>query len=460
MKDAGRVRRVWLGSALATLFVLSGCGPREEKLPNTRVIIESSPEQGAEVMIEGIERGVTPVTVQGLAPGWTDVLLKKENFEKTADRILIREGVEETIVLDIKPLVGYVTFESTPPGVGIFLDGETQLGITPLANHALRVGEYSYEYRMENHYSVTEKFEVKAHFQYAFDHKLKPKEAILSVLSRPSGAVIWINNRQQPEKTPAKFELAPGLYVVGVHTEGFVQGETKFTLEPSEEHTVNIEMKQGTVPQGMVLVPAGEFIWGEDGRSPDEQPRRKVTLNAFYIDKYEVTNEAFKKVFPNHTFARGQGRFPVGNVSWNQAMEYARAVGKRLPTEAEWEKAARGTKGREYPWGDEFRPGMANTVKEEAGGPLPVGSFLGSNSPYGCADMAGNVYEWTFDWYEAYPGNTVIEKDYGQIFRILRGGSYDTDSFQARCARRYFDRMDVARPDYGFRCAGNIEERN
>jgi iron(II)-dependent oxidoreductase len=85
-----------------------------------------------------------------------------------------------------------------------------------------------------------------------------------------------------------------------------------------------------------------------------------------------------------------------------------------------------------------------------------VGTYLEAISPAGCFDMAGNVYEWTSSWYEAYPENTAIIKNYGQVFRVLRGGSYRTPQFQARCAMRHFDRMDIKKADYGFRCAKDV----
>ncbi|HEX71798.1 MAG TPA: hypothetical protein ENN65_00565, partial [Candidatus Hydrogenedentes bacterium] len=269
---------------------------------------------------------------------------------------------------------------------------------------------------------------------------------------------IWLNNQLQDQKTPARFRLPPGLYLVSVHSKGFIQEDERLVLEPNAENSVTLRMRQGEVPPGMVLIPAGPFLMGEDGRCPDESPKRAVLLDAFYIDRHEVTNEQFKKVFPGHTFTKGKEQLPVSGVSWTQATQYAQAVGKRLPTEAEWEKAARGEDGREYPWGADFDKSLCNTTELDLGGPTVVGRFLGGASPYGCLDMAGNVYEWVADWYEAYPGNTLVTKDYGQVYRVLRGGSYMSGRFHARCARRHFDRMDAQRADYGFRCAKDVEK--
>lgn len=190
----------------------------------------------------------------------------------------------------------------------------------------------------------------------------------------------------------------------------------------------------------MVYVPAGEFLYGDN--------KRKMHLDDFWIDKTPVTNAEYKRFLdanPKHrvpsgssdwakpynwdetkrTYPAGKENHPVVLVSWDDAQAYAQWAGKRLPTEQEWEKAARGTDGREYPWGA-WQDGRANT--EEAGikGTSPVRQFspLG-DSPYSCVDMAGNVWEWTDSWWD--------EK---KEWRVLRGGSWYNDKLWSRCAAR------------------------
>lgn len=439
------------------VLLLGACGAGPERgVSATRITIESAPEQGAEVLVDGIDRGLTPVTIEGVRTGWVDVLVRKENYRRATDRILVKAGAEETFVLEMEPLTGHLSLDSEPAGAEILIN-DNALGKTPMLRMPLPIGEHVYELRMPNYYPVRESLTVQEDFQYEFKHRLRPIEATLSVLSQPTGAQIWLNNQLQDRKTPARFRLAPDLYVVSVHSKGFVQEEERVTLSPNADQSVTLRMRQGTVPPGMVLIPAGNFLWGEDDRSPDESPRREMLLDAYYIDKHEVTNEQFKKVFPGHDFPKGQEQFPASGISWSQASQYAQAVGKRLPTEAEWEKAARGDDGREYPWGAEFSKSLCNTAELDMGAPTTVGRFLGGASPYGCMDMAGNVYEWVSNWYEAYPGNTQITKDYGQIYRVLRGGSFTTGRFHARCARRHFDRMDAQRADYGLRCVKDVD---
>jgi formylglycine-generating enzyme required for sulfatase activity len=444
--------------ALAVLFFLcAGCGGSGPETSASRIIIESDPP-GASVMLRGIDRGVTPLTIEELTPGFHDILLKKENYKRKALRIEVKNAnPEQTFSFDLAPLVGSLWIDSNPSGAAVRLGDGTVLGQTPIAKVQLPIGEYTYEVTKENYYPVSETLSVEENFRYEFMHQLKPREATLWIMSRPSGATIFINNQAQQKTSPARFELRPGTYLAGVYTDGYVQKEQMIELAPNEERTLTLEMVRGDVPKGMLLVPAGKFVFGEEGRAPDENPRREIELPAFYIDKYEVTNSDFKKVFPDHQFKEGREMFPVTGVSWNQAMQYARAAGKRLPTEAEWEKAARGTDGREFPWGDTFEAERCNCRELNLKSTSRAGRFIKGASPYGCMDMAGNVYEWVHDWYVAYPGNELVSKDYGQIFRVLRGGSYMTTSYTMRCARRHFDRMDAARADYGFRCAMDVK---
>jgi len=452
---AGLWRKI---AAVFAVAVIAGCGSSGPVLPDTRVIINSSPVEGAEVVIMGESRGQTPVTVEGLPPGWVDVLLRKENYRNTIDRVEVRLGQASEYTIKLEPLVGYLTMESDPPGAEVFLKSGESLGKTPFFRKPMSVGEYAFTLRYENYLDQTDEFEIRADYQYEKLYNLRPLEGRVQLTSRPSGARVWINNEPQERKTPFTFTLPPGAYVVSVYSPGYVQGEERVALAANETKSLTVRLVPGDVPPGMVLVPEGEFIMGADNRAPDEGPVRRVHLKAFYIDKYEVTNAEYKEVFPNHKYQEGQDQFPVTGVSWTEATRYASAVGKRLPTEAEWEKAARGEDGREFPWGNEFNVEFCNSAEADILGPVRVGRYLGGASPYGCVDMAGNAYEWTSDWYEAYPGNTEIARDYGQIYRVLRGGSYRTPRFDVRASRRFFDKMDEKKPDYGFRCAMDVTE--
>lgn len=451
-------RLLWSFAAGALLLGgLSGCGGGEKKPAElSHVTIQSKPEEGATLSIDGQPRGETPVTLTDLAPGFYELITKKTDFIDGYEKIEVKGGVPETFVVEMEPYVGYLSIESEPDEADVVIDGEPA-GKTPIIQKALRVGKHTYELSKPNYEPVKDALDVQREYKYDKTHTLKAIPAILSVSSRPTGALIYINNEQQAETSPAKFTLAAGTYLVGTWMKGYVQEEKVIELGPNDNQEVDLTMKEGDIPQGMIFIPGGPFLWGADRRAPDEAPRRESTVKDFYIDKYEVTNAQFKEVFHDFVIPKGKELHPVAGVSWNQAMKYAQAVGKRLPSEPEWEKAARGTDGREYPWGDEFDKTRCNSVEGQVGTTVRVGARLQGGSIYGVMDMAGNVAEWTFDWYDRYPGNQDVTKDYGQVYRVIRGGSFMSEKFDCRCARRHFDKVDVAKPDYGFRCAKDVE---
>jgi formylglycine-generating enzyme required for sulfatase activity len=220
------------------------------------------------------------------------------------------------------------------------------------------------------------------------------------------------------------------------------------------------------------LVTASRFYMGarDDERSEiDERPRHEVDLDAYWIGIHPVTQEQFR-AFVKATGAswsplgEARGDVPATGMDWYQAVHFCewmveqtgRAV--RLPTEAEWERAARGSDGRLYPWGDdEPSPTLCN-FNGNVGGPSAVGSNSPQgDSPCGCTDMAGNVCEWTWDWYDAgYYGESPLVNPTGPISgedRVLRGGSWDDDSHCIRSGYRGGCRPDHRDMGVGFRCA-------
>ena len=226
-----------------------------------------------------------------------------------------------------------------------------------------------------------------------------------------------------------------------------------------------------------LYVPAGEFLMGStdadaDARQ-DEKPQRSVYASAFWIDRHEVTNGMYarciqagtcrppassgSKTRPAYFDDPAYENYPVIYVSWDDAAAYCQWAGRRLPSEAEWEKAARGADGRLYPWGDEPpSPGLAN-YNRLMGDTQPVGSYLQGASPYGVWDLSGNVAEWVADWYGAdyYAGATLRNPPgpaLGQ-FRVLRGGSWLNAAHAIRAAFRLWNTADVRSDSIGFRCA-------
>ena len=220
----------------------------------------------------------------------------------------------------------------------------------------------------------------------------------------------------------------------------------------------------------MVLVPAGEFTMGSEQGDDDEQPVHRVLLDSFYLDTFEVTNGRFAKFVaaiqsePPWGFADQEtpvvhAEQPVRWVNWLEATGYCLWAGKRLPTEAEWEKAARGTDGRTYPWGNE-PPTAAHAVfglTEGAETVSPIGTRDLGRSPYGVHDLAGNLYEWVTDWYDDafYTQNSPSNpRGPGEgTMKVQRGGSYINSPYRLRSAFRTKGDPTEHDPHVGFRCA-------
>jgi serine/threonine-protein kinase len=231
-------------------------------------------------------------------------------------------------------------------------------------------------------------------------------------------------------------------------------------------------------PSGMVLVPAGSFTMGAvSGKfDADETPPHTVYLDDYYIDVMEVTNAQFAR-FANsggyQTDAEKAGdsttwrslnsadrrRFPVVFVSWNDAVRYCAWAGKRLPTEAEWEKAARGATKRIYPWGNSFTERYANTVDAGIGQPVAVAS-QSAESPFGLYDAVGNVWEYVRDWYDGgYYTNSPKTDPRGPAtgtFKVIRGGSFKSQSDRATTTVREKISPDSRGDDVGFRCVKDV----
>lgn len=220
------------------------------------------------------------------------------------------------------------------------------------------------------------------------------------------------------------------------------------------------------------MVPGGAFFMGSEVET-DERPVRRVHLPTFYIDRTEVTREGYARCvaaaacrpLPGLDSSGTRARLPVTQVSWDDATVYCHFVHARLPTEAEWEKAARGLDGRVYPWGNELdcRRGNFGNFEGEGrcpanpGRPVPVGSFADGASPYGVLDLAGNVWEWVADAYGDLAGSRGAASDQKpklqRKLRVVRGGACCSMFALPRAANRVAFPQDYRDVDLGFRCA-------
>ncbi|MFT5376577.1 MAG: sulfatase activating formylglycine-generating enzyme [Candidatus Latescibacterota bacterium] len=224
-------------------------------------------------------------------------------------------------------------------------------------------------------------------------------------------------------------------------------------------------VRRNSVDGGMALwVPSGNFSMGERLGDRDEKPIHQVYVDAFYMDVYPVTQGQFQRFVRETGYRLGQWEarpdsddHPVVEVSWEDAVNYCQWAGKRLPTEAEWEKAARGTDGRTYPWGEDFEPDRACVLGRGFDGTAPVGNFTAGASPYGLHDMAGNVWEWAADYYaEDYYNWCPLKNPYGPDSgerNVLRGGAWICHRRYLRCAKREHQMPEYRSRFAGFRCA-------
>jgi len=215
----------------------------------------------------------------------------------------------------------------------------------------------------------------------------------------------------------------------------------------------------------VVRIPAGDFLMGSpEGRgNPNERPQHKVHVSEYLIDKTEVTwrqmrkfHEATGQPLPKAPISGSPDHFPASNVLWEEASAYCRWLGGRLPTEAEWEKAARGMDGREYPWGDRWDPVRCNTISGGLHQVEDVGSYPGCLSPYGVFDLAGGTWEWCADWYaEDYYARSPAADPQGPetgTLRVERGGAWMSQATWVRAAYRDKGTPSSRNADHGFRC--------
>ena len=409
--------------------------------------------------------------------------------------------------------VATLTVTSTPSGAFVLVDN-ARIGQTPLIDYKVNIGERrekqvtvslelsGYKYRVAN---LTLREGEKTPWEVRLE-KLIPRMATLTVTSTPSGASVYVDGALIGETPLRDYKIDTGLarerqVDVGLELSGYKYRAAKLMLKGGEKTPWDVRLEQipqvqktvvpsGTTPEGMVLIPAGEFQMGSNDGEFDEKPVHTVYVNAFYMDVYEVTNAQYKEfVDSNPQWGKdqipsryhdgnylkhwtgnsyGRGDHPVVYVSWYGAMAYAEWAGKRLPTEAEWERAARGgLLGKKYPWGNLLDSSKANY---RGGGTTAVGRYLPNK--YGLYDVVGNVWEWCLDAYDEdfYKGsprrNPIVGADSivqaasrfttVKSSRVLRGGAWSN----SRSALRVADRrsLNPVRADNssGFRCAKTV----
>jgi formylglycine-generating enzyme required for sulfatase activity len=281
----------------------------------------------------------------------------------------------------------------------------------------------------------------------------------------PTPVVLATPTPRQAPDTPTPRPTAAPLESAEEAEEAATEAET---AEPEAE----AEAAMGPLFEDMVLIPAGAFTMGQDGSKPKNGPAHSVDLPAFEIDRFEVTNDEFANYVDQTGYttyaeqnstknwrdaAEGKGNHPVVYITWDDAVAYCEWAGKRLPTEAEWEKAARGDDGRAYPWGGDFLAENGNFYEGGIRGTTAVGSFGTGSSPYGVEDMAGNVREWVEDFFLPYEGAAAdADPFFGEENRVNRGGGWfdgEDGEIVTTYNRNAGPPSTSANDDIGFRCA-------
>lgn len=293
-------------------------------------------------------------------------------------------------------------------------------------------------------------------------------ELTLRTIDIKRGVIVKTVYRNPPKLSENELlgEWGQGLIaeVLEIKDEAF-EGAADESINPDEQRIPDSVLNKYP---GMIYVPEGQTIIGSLDGDEFEQPLHPVEVSAFYINKYETTNQEYFAFIeakghrpPLHWI---DGQIPIGKeshpvcwVSFEDAEAYCKWKGGRLPTEMEWERAAKGAELRSFPWGNRFEPNLANTWEANREDSSPVGSYPFGSSPFGVHDLAGNVFEWTSSFFKPYPGSKLRVEGAKVTHRVLRGGSWNFESYYARCSHR------MARPggersrSFGFRIVRDAE---
>ncbi|HZE99575.1 MAG TPA: bifunctional serine/threonine-protein kinase/formylglycine-generating enzyme family protein [Planctomycetota bacterium] len=432
--------------------------------PGTVAVHLTSVPSGASVFVNDEERGQTPLDLD-VHPGKFELRLTKKYHEVRTMTLTVDSPASREY--ELAKVRARVAFESEPQGAAVYVDG-AKVGVTPVAVDAVDGGPHRARFVLDGHYDQSASFEIVS--RDAMDRPIKATlqripPARLLVESEVAGPEIYLDG-----KSIGRAPLAPRSVESGSHRVRVLGVERALSLEAGAEHRFHFSLKE----LEMVRIPEGDFTYGSVTPNPGEVPARPDKTGAYLIDRTEVTNEQYglfyasisstgdhSRCHPDEDAGTKQrhhrpafwtdpvyngAKYPVVGVTWFDAYAYAAWSGKRLPTEREWEKAARGKTGWTYPWGNDWElnekrcnsSGRADGFEFTA----PVGACPGV-SPFGCCDMVGNVSEWCS---EDYPGKSPS--------KIIRGGSF-RDKEWVTTTSRWYERPDVNNNTVGFRCVAD-----
>lgn len=421
------------------------------------------------IMITVITHCKTGTTTEGVSDGiqfvtkklWEQRIRSVTEPEVTPEE---RQQIAQLITTHTEG-TGDISVDSIPPSANVIINGR-KMGKTPVVLHGVQPGRHIIKVMLDTFKSASRIIELKDGKTVKVKFQLQKYLSDLHIHSDMPGADVFLDGRKVG-KTPVKLQdITMGKHTVWLQLEK--DGVRYYGFEEiwlnEENKAWKIGMRKYVIPPHFVKIPAGKFKMGITPQFPDEGPPRDVYTEEFYISKYEVTNEEFLKVFHSHTpspYSKGS-RNPVTNVTWFEAYLYAKAMGYRLPTEAEWDKAARGGKNLRLAITGGFGAfsprrtiWMGLETLEE--GSAPVGKHR--SNPYGVHDMSGNANEWVNDWYDEnyFQWSTNINPpgpEFGTL-KVMRGSSWHDKGFLANLSTRYKYLPDERKHFGGFRCALN-----
>ncbi|MEA1910456.1 MAG: SUMF1/EgtB/PvdO family nonheme iron enzyme [Spirochaetota bacterium] len=377
-------------------------------------------------------------------------------------------------------LQGFISVTSEPTGAKVFLNGTLQ-GTTPFTTEGMEEESYSVEIRMEDYTSVSREASVKAGQTTKIAEELTLMQGSLEVNSNPAGATVLLDGEGIGVTPLGILEIETGTYKIEIIKKAYKNENLSIIIKPGENINIETTLKMKLyTDDNFVLVQGGTYLMGSTAGDVDEIPTHNTTVGTFYITKYEVTQMEYELVTGNNPSDKSKGigaNYPVNNVSWYDAVQYCNALslyenltpcysenegkticnfkanGYRLPTEAEWEYAARGgnlSKGYIYSGGNNIGD-VAWYTKNSEEKNHPVGQK--QMNELGLHDMSGNVWEWCWDRYGNYP-------DVDQIFntgpdtgseRVDRGGGRKEIEKNCRITDRYADPPSGKYNSLGFR---------
>jgi formylglycine-generating enzyme required for sulfatase activity len=450
----------------------------------------STTPSGADVYLDAEKKGKTPLTLE--APAGSHLLtVTAQGYAPLTEEVNIQAYQTSTLSRNLAPQIGSLSVKTNPDKANIYLDGKF-IGQSPIKVPSVLAGEHKVKAELKDYTPAEQTAEITHQQTTEVSLDLSGLPGKILVTSVPDGADVSIDGESKG-KTTYSGTLVPGNHTVAVSKNGFESSSQEVVIRPNQASSSNFNLKTSSAPQpasvgmpqasggnvklgAMVQVPAGEFMMGcneqvDKDCDANEKPYHKVYLDAYYIDKYDVTQGEYNQCVSagrckaNNKYDGFTGdRQPVVGVTWDYAKTYCEWAGKRLPTEAEWEKAARGTDGRVYPWGNSIDTTHANYASN-VGKTTDVGSYPSGASPYGVMDMAGNVWNWVADWSESgigwltggnYYRNSPSKNPKGPdngTSRVLRGGGWGTSTNNLRGSVRDGHNPAGRSNAVGFRCA-------